>query len=183
MPPRLNQTQQQEILSQQGLNCNSLCFDKRLYVTNLTKAERLKHNRFTQKSMVNREDVSKLNFQKLNKLFLMIAFIYLQYLDAILENLTPDDVRCLLTTEDELARCSPLERIFPTPTTHRYLQFTENPRYYNRLLDAWETRYCNKRQESIELLKKYCSNKFHLIVPPQPVKKVRLIFGHSNYPP
>lgn len=58
----MNQTQQQEVLSEQGLNCSSLCFDKRLYVTNLTKAERLKHNHFAQKSMVNREEVIYLDY-------------------------------------------------------------------------------------------------------------------------
>lgn len=89
-----------------------------------------------------------------------------------MDNLTPDDIRCLLTTEDELARCAPLERILPTPTSHRYLNFTENPRYYNRLLDAWETRHSSKREEGIALLRKYCDNKVHLTVPPQPVKKV-----------
>lgn len=101
--------------------------------------------------------------------FFLLRF---QYLDAILENLTPDDIRCLLTTEDELARCAPLERIFPTPLSHRYLKFTENPRYYNRLLDAWETRYSMRRQLGIDRLQKYCENKIHLIVPAQPAKMV-----------
>lgn len=91
-----------------------------------------------------------------------------------MENLTPDDIRCLLVTEDELARCAPLERILPTPTSHRYLKFTENPRYYNRLLDAWESRYAKKRQEGIDLLQQYCKNKVHLIVPAQPARLVSL---------
>lgn len=95
-------------------------------------------------------------------------------MSAILENLTPDDIRCLLVTEDELARCAPLERILPTPTSHRYLKFTENPRYYNRLLDAWESRYAKKRQEGIDLLQQYCKNKIHLIVPAQPARLVSL---------
>lgn len=104
-------------------------------------------------------------------------------MDAILDTLTPDDVRCLLTTEDELNRCAPLERILPTPMSHRYLNFTENPRYYNRLLDAWETRHSNKREEAIALLRKYCDNKVHLIVPPQSTKKVRnkIIFMRSYF--
>lgn len=96
-------------------------------------------------------------------------------MNAILENLTPDDVRCLITAEDELARCAPLERILPTSTSHRYLRFTENPRYYNRLLDAWETKYSKKRQEGIQLLSRYCENKYHLIVPTQPAKLVRML--------
>jgi tubulin polyglutamylase TTLL4 len=93
-------------------------------------------------------------------------------LDGILETLTPDDVRCLLLTEDELARSAPLERIFPAPKTHKYLAFTENPRYYNRLLDAWEHRYIKKRAEGIQLLREMCEKRVHLQVPPITIQKV-----------
>lgn len=90
--------------------------------------------------------------------------------------LTPDDVRCLLIAEDELARCAPLERIFPSYTSHRYMKYIEHPRYYNRLMDAWETRYGSTgdqlREQGIQLLRKFCQQKIHLTVPPQPVKKV-----------
>lgn len=90
-----------------------------------------------------------------------------QYLEGILEELTPDDVRCLIITEDELARCAPLERIFPAPKTHKYLEFTENPRYYNRLLDAWEHKYGGShRADGICLLRKMCERQIHLEVPP-----------------
>lgn len=76
--------------------------------------------------------------------------------------------------EDELARSAPLERIFPTANTHKYHRFIEHPRYYNRLLDAWENRYGaeGRRDEGIALLRKFCQNKIHLCVPPPPVKKV-----------
>lgn len=83
-----------------------------------------------------------------------------------MDGLTSDDVRCLINTEDELARCAPLERIFPAPNTHVYLDFTESPRYYNRLLDAWETKYSKRRAEAIELLREQCAMKVHLQVPP-----------------
>lgn len=88
--------------------------------------------------------------------------------------LTPDDVRCLMIGEDELARSAPLERIFPTANTHKYHRFIEHPRYYNRLLDAWENRYGaeGRRDDGIALLRKFCQNKIHLCVPPPPVKKV-----------
>lgn len=89
----------------------------------------------------------------------------MQYLGSILDDLTSDDVRCLINTEDELARCAPLERIFPAPNTHPYLEFTENPRYYNRLLDAWETKYSKKRPEAISVLSALCEKKVHLEVP------------------
>lgn len=65
-----------------------------------------------------------------------------------------------------MARCSPLERIFPAPNTHAYLDFTENPRYYNRLLDAWETKYSKRRPDAISLLREKCERKVHLEVPP-----------------
>lgn len=56
VPPRLSPAQQEEIMKEQGLKGNNLCFDKRLHMTNLSKIERIKHNRFSQKS-VNREQV------------------------------------------------------------------------------------------------------------------------------
>lgn len=93
-----------------------------------------------------------------------------------MEHLTPDDVRCLIIAEDELARCSPLERIFPTIDTHKYLKYTEAPRYYNRLLDAWESRYGNNRTEGIHLLRQYCEDQYHLQVPQLPTKKVNIKF-------
>uniref|UniRef100_A0A182WH41 Tubulin polyglutamylase TTLL4 n=1 Tax=Anopheles minimus TaxID=112268 RepID=A0A182WH41_9DIPT len=147
VPPRIPMAEQKEILKEQGLD-GPLCFDKRIYTTGLSKTERLKHNQFIQKDL-SRED----------------------YLSSILEELTPDDVRCLLLTEDELARSAPLERILPAPNSYRYIGFTEHPRYYNRLLDAWEHRYSQNRSEGIALLQSLCERKVHLQVPPSTLKK------------
>uniref|UniRef100_A0A1Q3F6B7 Putative tubulin-tyrosine ligase-related protein n=1 Tax=Culex tarsalis TaxID=7177 RepID=A0A1Q3F6B7_CULTA len=147
VPPRIPQAEQKEILANQGL-AGPLCFDKRIYVTALSKVERVKHNQFIQKD-VGREE----------------------YLSPILEELTPDDVRCLLLAEDELARSAPLERILPAPNSHRYIGFTEHPRYYNRLLDAWEHRYCHNRADGIALLQSLCAQRVHLQVPPSTLKK------------
>ncbi|XP_055599964.1 tubulin monoglutamylase TTLL4-like isoform X2 [Uranotaenia lowii] len=147
VPPRIPQTEQKEILAEQGLT-GPLCFDKRIYVTALSKAERLKHNHFIQKDLLRDE-----------------------YLNSILDELTPDDVRCLLLTEDELARSAPLERILPAPNSHRFVAFTEHPRYYNRLLDAWEYHYSHNRTEGISLLQSLCAQKVHLQVPPSTLKK------------
>uniref|UniRef100_A0A182T027 Tubulin polyglutamylase TTLL4 n=1 Tax=Anopheles maculatus TaxID=74869 RepID=A0A182T027_9DIPT len=157
VPPRIPMAEQKEILKEQGLE-GPLCFDKRIYTTGLSKTERLKHNQFIQKDMC-RED----------------------YLNTILEELTPDDVRCLLLTEDELARSAPLERILPAPNSYRYLGFTEHPRYYNRLLDAWEHRYSQNRSEGIALLQSLCERKVHLQVPPSTLKKVSAV-GHNPSP-
>uniref|UniRef100_A0A182INZ1 Tubulin polyglutamylase TTLL4 n=1 Tax=Anopheles atroparvus TaxID=41427 RepID=A0A182INZ1_ANOAO len=147
IPPRIPMAEQKEILKEQGIE-GPLCFDKRIYTTGLSKVERLKHTQFIQKDMP-RED----------------------YLNTILEELTPDDVRCLLLTEDELARSAPLERILPAPNSHRYIGYTEHPRYYNRLLDAWEHRFSHSRAEGIALLRSLCERKVHLQVPPSTLKK------------
>ncbi|XP_036214571.2 tubulin polyglutamylase ttll-4 isoform X1 [Bactrocera oleae] len=141
VPPKLNEKQQKDI--QQELNLTGpLCHDKRIFTTCLTAEEVRKHNQFTNRSIEFREE----------------------YLEPILANLLPDDVRCLIIAEDENVRCAPLERIFPTADTHTYLKFIDNPRYYNRLLDAWETRYADYRAEGIELLKRYCTEGYHLNV-------------------
>ncbi|XP_012159709.1 tubulin polyglutamylase TTLL4 isoform X3 [Ceratitis capitata] len=141
VPPKLNEKQQKDIQQELKLS-GPLCHDKRIFTTCLTAEEVRKHNQFTNRSIEFREE----------------------YVDTILDNLLPDDIRCLIITEDEYARCAPLERIFPTPETHTYLKFIDNPRYYNRLLDAWESRYGNFRAQGIELLKRYCADGYHLKV-------------------
>uniref|UniRef100_U5EQF5 Putative tubulin polyglutamylase ttll4 n=1 Tax=Corethrella appendiculata TaxID=1370023 RepID=U5EQF5_9DIPT len=142
IPPKIPLAEQKEILKEQGLK-SPLCYDKRIYATSLSKTERIKHTQFMQREVTREE-----------------------YLNTILDDLTPDDVRCLIATEDELARCAPLERILPAPNSHKYLNFTENPRYYNRLLDAWETRYSKCRADGIEQLRQFCASKIHLDVAP-----------------
>lgn len=104
-----------------------------------------------------------------------------QYIDDILRNLTPDDIRCLLIAEDELARSAPLERIFPSSSTYKYLQYIESPRYYNRLLDAWEHRYGgHRREKGIALIRKFCEDKVHLVVPVPPTKKVNIFIDSKR---
>ncbi|XP_060645120.1 tubulin monoglutamylase TTLL4 isoform X3 [Drosophila nasuta] len=150
IPPKLTQEKQKELAAEFSFPPGTqMCYDKRLYINYLSRDEKVKHNNFTRKTMENRED----------------------YVNAILQKLTPDDVRCLIVAEDELARCAPLERIFPTDQTHKYLKYNDTPRYYNRLLDAWESRYANNRTEGIALLRDYCQAKYHLQVPVPPAKK------------
>ncbi|XP_017075690.2 LOW QUALITY PROTEIN: tubulin polyglutamylase ttll-4 [Drosophila eugracilis] len=141
VPPKLNERQQTEILEELNL-AGPLCHDKRIFTTCLTAEEVRKHNQYTNRSIEFREE----------------------YVDTILDNLLPDDVRCLIVAEDELARCHPLERIFPTSGTHIYLRYVENARYYNRLLDAWETKFAKNREMGIALLSRYCRDKYHLQV-------------------
>ncbi|XP_037708738.1 tubulin polyglutamylase TTLL4 isoform X2 [Drosophila subpulchrella] len=150
VPPKLSLDKQKELAAEFSFPPGTqMCYDKRLYINYLSREEKVKHNTFTRKSMEDRNE----------------------YVNAILNNLTPDDVRCLIIAEDELARCAPLERIFPTDQTHKYLKYNDSPRYYNRLLDAWESRYANNRTEGIALLRDYCQNKYHLQVPTPPAKK------------
>ncbi|MCI4378603.1 hypothetical protein PGIGA_G00217730 [Pangasianodon gigas] len=81
---------------------------------------------------------------------------------TILEVLTPDDVRVLAESEDELSRLGDFERIFPSPASSRYLRFFEQPRYLNILLNQWEQKYNQIRSKGIELLRSLCQKRVHL---------------------
>ncbi|XP_021928844.1 tubulin polyglutamylase TTLL4-like isoform X2 [Zootermopsis nevadensis] len=82
VPNKLLIAQQEEILNTLGLKDKEipLCFDKRLYTTVLSKEERSKHSFYQQNC--SREE----------------------YLEDILKDLTPDDVRHLIQSEDELTQ-------------------------------------------------------------------------------
>lgn len=136
-----------------------LCHDKRIFTTCLTAEEVRKHNHFTSRAIEFREE----------------------YVDTILDNLLPDDVRCLIVAEDELNRCLPLERVFPTAGTHMFLPFFENARYYNRLLDAWETKYAKNRGLGIGLLTRLCRERYHLQVSEAAMQKVRNTELHATH--
>ncbi|KAJ8711641.1 hypothetical protein PYW08_008595 [Mythimna loreyi] len=123
-----------------------LPYDSRLYTVYLSKEERDKHIIYT--NMDDRD----------------------MYLRDILSTLTPDDVRHLIQSEDELTQTGDMERIFPTYETHKYLGFLAGPRYYNRLFDAWESRYGRNREPGLELLRNLCDIGYHLEVPPVPLK-------------
>ncbi|XP_023707148.1 tubulin polyglutamylase TTLL4 isoform X2 [Cryptotermes secundus] len=143
VPNKLLIAQQEEILSSFGVKDKTipLCFDKRLYITALSKEERNKHSFYQQNC--SREE----------------------YLEDILKHLTPDDVRHLIQSEDELTQAGRFLKIFPTTATHMYHEFFEAPRYYNMMFDAWENKYSGNRQEGIELLESLCLQKAHLVIP------------------
>lgn len=123
----------------QRYQLNSVCQDYRLYSTDLSYQERHKQSMYA--NLRNRDD----------------------YLHDIIEDLTPDDVRVLISYEDELTQLDRFEKIFPTTTTHQYFQYFDVPRYYNMLVDAWEAKYGdNNRQEGICRLQKLCKTKYHL---------------------
>ncbi|XP_051998735.1 tubulin polyglutamylase TTLL4 [Xyrauchen texanus] len=81
---------------------------------------------------------------------------------TVLNVLTPDDVRVLAESEDELSRKGDFERVFPSHASSRYLRFFEQPRYLNILLNQWEQKYWLTRSKGISLLKDFCERKVHL---------------------
>lgn len=117
---------------------DSIGHDAKLYSMSLSLPEKTKQNEIN--AMQSREE----------------------YLDRIVETLTRDDIRQLIRYEDELTQIGDFEKIFPTKDAYPYLRFFEVERYYDRLLDAWEHRYHNQRDEGIERLRKYCEQMRHL---------------------
>ncbi|XP_030581897.1 tubulin monoglutamylase TTLL4 isoform X2 [Archocentrus centrarchus] len=84
------------------------------------------------------------------------------FLSTVLDVLTPEDVRVLAESEDELNRRGEFERIFPSPSSSRYLNFFECSRYLNILLDQWEQKYWNNRTTCVSLLRTLCQEGVHL---------------------
>lgn len=84
------------------------------------------------------------------------------FLSTVLDVLTPEDVRVLAESEDELNRLGQFERVFPSPSSSRYLRFFEHPRYLNILLDQWEQKHWNNRMKGISLLTALCQKGVHL---------------------
>lgn len=123
----------------QRYQLDPVCQDYRLHRTGLSYQERHKQSMYA--NLRNRGD----------------------YLHDIIDDLTPDDVRHLITYEDELTQLDRFEKIFPTVDSHRYSQYFDVPRYYNMLLDAWETKYSDgSREEGICRLQKLCKTRYHL---------------------
>ncbi|CAI5670789.1 unnamed protein product [Oreochromis niloticus] len=81
---------------------------------------------------------------------------------TVLDVLTPEEIRVLAESEDELNRRGEFERVFPSPSSSRYLHFFECPRYLNILLDQWEQKYWNNRVKCISLLRPLCQQGVHL---------------------
>merc|ERR550519_102943 len=146
IPNRLRQSTQREMAAKMGLGDNAnLCLDKRIYVKEVSKAERIKQDSWLSVAAASDTTVPP---------------------QGILDHLTPDDVRHLVVSEDELATSRRFQRIFPTSATDPYLRFMEKPRYYNLLLSAWEIKYSGiNREKGRAILENLCSQKVHLKVP------------------
>lgn len=94
--------------------------------------------------------------------YLSQRFADQDFFSSVLDVLTPDDVRVLAGTEDELTRQGEFQRVFPSPTSGRYLRFFEHPRYLNVLLNQWEQKYWQNRSKGIDLLRNLCQKGVHL---------------------
>jgi hypothetical protein len=143
VPNKISAKSEKQILKKLNMeDVSQLCFDPRLYTHDLSKADRAKQIRIC--AMASDRD---------------------RYLVAALERLTPDDVRCLIRAEDEMAQLTRFARIFPAHDTHeRYAKFFQQPRYYNLLIDAWEHKYGDCRHAGIDRLEQLCQEKVHLKV-------------------
>ncbi|XP_050388652.2 tubulin monoglutamylase TTLL4 [Patella vulgata] len=114
------------------------CMDKRLFTSIFSSDERAKHAYYCQRSQDE------------------------QALQTVLDIITPDDMRMLTSSIDEDSRKGGFQRVFPTPTTHKYLRLFEQPRYYNLLLDQYIKRFNRMEQKGIALLSSFCEDDEHL---------------------
>lgn len=142
-----------------------ICYDKRLYTEELTKHDKLKHQKFYKSSRCERNTQTNPD-KTLNPSNEETQSITNNELETdqtrdskntktdksyehILDDLTQNDIRVLMLTEDELARKGDFIRVFPSNGSSKYLKQFEKPRYYNQLVDAWEHKYRHKRQEGL----------------------------------
>lgn len=91
--------------------------DEKFFSVKLTKEEKEKHDKFEQEATEN------------------------EY-PAILDDLTPDDVRTLIETEDEFSRRGNFTRVFPSVSSSDiYMKYFDERRYYNILVHVWLQKY------------------------------------------
>ncbi|XP_037542671.1 tubulin polyglutamylase TTLL4 [Nematolebias whitei] len=100
--------------------------------------------------------------QRKRSFFMSQRFTDQDVLSSVLDVLTPEDVRTLAETEDELSRRGEFERVFPSPSSSRYLRFFRCLRYNNILLDQWEQRFWKDRSAAIHILRSHCEKGVHL---------------------
>lgn len=74
------------------------------------------------------------------------------YSDNLLDELTQNDIRMLMLSEDELSRSGRFRRVFPTANSDKYFKYFDKTRYNNLLLHAWERCYAHDRREGISRL-------------------------------
>ena len=143
--PKVIATKHQKTLAEKLKISNphqSLGHDQRIYSRLRTAEDIAKCNKFSSDKL-SRED----------------------YLDRIVTDLSPSDVRTIIRSEDELSQTQDWTRIFPTADSHQNLQFLSPPSYSDRLLDSWETKYGysqENRRQGRDILIDLCNNGHHL---------------------
>uniref|UniRef100_T1JAJ5 Tubulin--tyrosine ligase-like protein 9 n=1 Tax=Strigamia maritima TaxID=126957 RepID=T1JAJ5_STRMM len=141
IPPHLDKAFQASFLEKAsddaGFGITNLCFDKRIFRSNLSLEERAKQAVFTRMERH-------------------------EYLLTVLANPTADDIRQLVLAEDERSRAGQYICVYPTHHTNRYHKYFDRARYYNHLFDAWETRYHSCRDDGIQKLIEACKQGLHL---------------------
>ena len=133
-PAKMSARTQREVLSKlnMGNGVTQLCMDRKLYQRELSKSERAKHDKFITLVSTTPNTASTPNENTSNSGDADQGIVEKSpescskttsscyeidrslYLDSILEHLTPDDVRVLIRSEDELAQATHFSRIFPT---------------------------------------------------------------------
>uniref|UniRef100_A0A131Z147 Tubulin polyglutamylase TTLL4 n=1 Tax=Rhipicephalus appendiculatus TaxID=34631 RepID=A0A131Z147_RHIAP len=142
LPQQLNNDLDERLLECYGLEeQDDLSLNPLLHTYSLSPAELLKHRHYETSLMDVEEETS-----------------------GLLESLTPDDVRVLVQSEDELSRCGSFKRVFPGGR-HGDVTLLAHRRYYNLLLAAWERRFGHQRHKGVEWLQRLCAKGFHLTSP------------------
>ncbi|XP_077553749.1 tubulin monoglutamylase TTLL4-like [Haemaphysalis longicornis] len=143
IPRQLRDDLDERLLACYGLEeQDELVLNPLLHTYTLSPAEVLKHRHF-ETSLMDAEEACS----------------------ALLEQLTPDDVRVLVQSEDELCRRGAFQRVFPCAQPHQGPPLPHHRRYYNLLLAAWERRFAHQRHKGIEWLQRLCAKGFHLMSP------------------
>ncbi|KAG1683767.1 Tubulin polyglutamylase TTLL4 [Nymphon striatum] len=137
VPNRISENSKSALLTKLGFSPerSSLCHDKKLYNYVLSAEERAKIFQFQQ-------------------IHLTLGTTEM----SVLDNLTPDDIKHLMISEDELTRAGHFNRVYPSLHSNKYHKYFEQPRYYDNLLDAWEVTYFNNRSMGIQRLQKLYRN-------------------------
>ena len=82
--------------------------------------------------------------------------------ETLLNSLSPNDVRKLMISEDELASAKKTERLFPSPEMQKYFRYFNEPRYFNYLFEAWEQKQKEDRSKGIAELNSLSTFGYHL---------------------
>ena len=146
IPAQLSIEEESRIL--QSLNITDidrLSYDKRLYSTRTVSHDKKKRKAAMKAASESLESPMRENF-----------------LESLLMQLLPSEVRELIRSEDELAQLKHFSRIYPRKDMAKYNKFFKSPRYFNILMEAWENKFAGAREEGIALLRSICETKYHL---------------------